>query len=221
MAWPKSLSGSSAANCDLPWRLRRGNQPAHLLARRDAQRPHARLRLRRIVGEGQHRDIGRRVRPAPRRRSPARSAAPGSVRRPRRSPTARRQRRHPACRRYPWHRAAAHPGPSSASCAACSIVWPRSARGPDSGSRIATRCPAGPPGPGPPGSRAMPSGTGAAIAAPYPCRHRNRRVPVCREGARMPDEACAASPELPAGRTVRPARTVLCWFPLRSATLAT
>ena len=39
--------------------LRGGHQPAHLLAGRDPQRPDAGLRLRRIVGEGEHRDVGR------------------------------------------------------------------------------------------------------------------------------------------------------------------
>ena len=59
IAWPKSLSGSRAANCDLPWRLGRDGKAAHLLAWRDAERPYPGLCLRRIVGEGEHRDVGR------------------------------------------------------------------------------------------------------------------------------------------------------------------
>ncbi len=39
--------------------LCRRNQTTNLLSRRDAQRPHARLRLRRIIGERQHGDVGR------------------------------------------------------------------------------------------------------------------------------------------------------------------
>ena len=58
MAWPKSVDGSRAAKLGLPLRLRRDHQPPDLLCRGDPESPNSGLGLGRIIGEGQHRNVG-------------------------------------------------------------------------------------------------------------------------------------------------------------------
>ena len=192
MTWPKSLSGSSAANCDLPWPCaaatrRRTCWPGVIpsvhtpgcacdgsLVKASTATLAARAIGATAAVSGEV--SGPRISPAPSAIAAcAAAAAPSGV-----PPVSLAS-------------SGGAPGPSSASCAACSIAWPISARAPDSGSRIATRCPAGRAGrrarrPAEPVLRRSRSDRSHI-------RRRSPRVLVCREGARMPDEACPASPD--------------------------
>ena len=144
MAWPKSLSGSSPANCDLPCPCaaatsRRTCCPGVIPS---VQTPGcacdgslvkastATFAARAIGATAAVSDevSGPRISPAPSAIAAwAAAAAPWGV-----PPVS-------------FASSGGAPDPSSASCAACSIDWPRSARAPDSGSRIATVCPVGHP----------------------------------------------------------------------------